>query len=217
MFQLKLKVDTALFMVGVVTDSKTAEPIKLAKIEVIDLDLSQVIATGLTDTAGVYQVKIPKKKDFGVEVTAKDYLFFVEIANLTQKQVVDSKIQANFQLDRIDVGAKMVLNNIFFETNKATLKTESAAELQRVASLLIDNPTIRLEISGHTDNVGSYKANQKLSEARAKSVVDYLVTQGVGSSRLEYKGYSFNQPIADNSTPEGRAQNRRVEFKVLSK
>jgi outer membrane protein OmpA-like peptidoglycan-associated protein/tetratricopeptide (TPR) repeat protein len=213
----ELKVDTALFMVGMVTDSKTAEPIKLAKIEVIDLDLSQVIATGLTDTAGFYQVKIQKKKDFGVEVTAKDYLFFVEIANLTQKQVVDSKIQANFQLNRIDVGAKMVLNNIFFETNKATLKTESAAELQRVAALLIDNPTIRLEISGHTDNVGSYKANQKLSEARAKSVVDYLVTQGVGSSRLEYKGYSFNQPIADNNTHEGRAQNRRVEFKVLSK
>lgn len=213
----ELKVDTALFMVGVVIDSKTAEPIKFAKIEVIDLDLSQVVATGLTDTAGLYQVKIPKKKDFGVEVTAKDYLFFVEIANLSQKQVVDNKLQANFQLNRIDVGAKMVLNNIFFETNKATLKTESAAELERVAKLLIENPTIRLEISGHTDNVGSYKANQKLSESRAKSVVDYLITQGVASGRLEYKGYSFNQPIAENTTPEGRAQNRRVEFKVLSK
>lgn len=213
----ELKVDTALFMVGLVTDSKTAEPIKMAKIEVIDLELSQVIATALADTSGIYRIKIPKKKDYGVELTAKDYLFFVEIANLSQKQVVDSKIQANFQLDRIDVGAKMVLNNIFFETNKANLKTESAAELQRVAGLLIDNPTIRLEISGHTDNVGSYKSNQKLSEARAKSVVNYLVTQGVGSSRLEYKGYSFNQPIAENNTPEGRAQNRRVEFKVLSK
>ncbi len=213
----ELKVDTALYMVGIVTDSKTAEPIKMAKIEVIDLEQSQIIATGLTDTSGTYQIKIPKKKDFGVEVTAKDYLFFVTMAQLSQKQVVDSKVQSNFQLDRIDVGAKMVLKNIFFETNKATLKEESTAELQRVAGLLLDNPTIRLEISGHTDNVGSYRANQKLSESRAKSVVDYLVQQGVSADRLEYKGYSFNQPIADNSTPEGRAQNRRVEFKVLSK
>ena len=213
----ELKVDTALFMVGIVTDSKSAEPIELAKIEVIDLDESKVIATGLTDTSGYYQIKIPKKKDYGVEVTAKDYLFFVTIANLSQKQVVDSKIQSNFQLDKIDVGAKMILNNIFFETNKATIKPESAAELERVAKLLKENPTIRLEISGHTDNVGSYRANQKLSEARAKSVVDYLVEQGVASSRLEYKGYSFNQPVADNNTPEGRAKNRRVEFKVLSK
>lgn len=214
---VELKVDTALFMVGLVTDSKTAEKIKLAKVEVIDLEESRVIATGLTDTAGYYQVKIGKKKDYGVEVTAKDYLFFVTMAQLSQKQVVDSKIQANFQLDRIDVGAKMVLKNIFFETNKAALKEESTAELQRVAGLLLDNPTIRLEISGHTDNVGSYRANQKLSEARAKSVVDYLVEQGVAEDRLEYKGYSFNQPIADNNTAEGRAQNRRVEFKVLSK
>ena len=211
------KVDTALYMIGLVTDSKTAEKIKLAKIEVIDLELSQVIATGLADTAGAYKIKIPKKKDYGVEVTAKDYLFFVEIAYLSQKQIVDSKVQANFQLDRIDVGAKMVLNNIFFETNKATIKPESEGELELLANLLIENPTIRLEISGHTDNVGSYRANQKLSEARAKSVVEYLVAKGVGSSRLEYKGYAFNQPVADNNTPEGRAQNRRVEFKVISK
>jgi outer membrane protein OmpA-like peptidoglycan-associated protein len=213
----EVKVDTALYMVGFVTDTKTAEPIKMAKIELIDLDISQIVATGITDTAGAYKMKIPKQKDYGVEVTAKDYLFFVEMAYLSEKQVNDSKIQANFQLNKIDVGSKMVLNNIFFETNKATIKPESAAELERVAKLLKENPTIRLEISGHTDNVGSYRANQKLSEQRAKSVVDYLISNGVESSRLEYKGYAFNQPIADNNTPEGRAQNRRVEFKVLSK
>lgn len=214
---IELKVDTALYMTGIVTDIKSGEIIKLAKIEVIDLDLSKVIATGLTDTSGTYKVKIPSKKDYGVEVTAKDYLFFVEMVLLSQKQVVESKVQANFQLNKIDVGATMVLNNIFFETNKATIKTESTAELTRLANLLVENPTIRLEISGHTDNVGSYRSNQKLSEARAKSVVQYIINQGVDSGRLEYKGYSFNQPIADNNTAEGRAQNRRVEFKVLSK
>ena len=213
----ELKVDTALYMVGIVTDFKSGEYIKLAKIEVIDLELSKVIATGLADTSGAYKIKIPKKKDYGVEVTAKDYLFFVEMVFLSQKQVVDSKVQANFQLNKIDVGATMVLNNIFFETNKATIKPESTTELERLANLLVENPTIRLEISGHTDNVGSYRSNQKLSESRAKSVVDYIIKQGVASDRLEYKGYSFNQPIADNNTKEGRAQNRRVEFKVLSK
>ncbi|HRW62005.1 MAG TPA: OmpA family protein, partial [Bacteroidales bacterium] len=213
----ELKVDTSLFMVGFITNSKTGEPVQLAKIEVIDIEQSKVIATGLADTSGAYQVKIPKKKDYGIELTAKDYLFFVEMVYLSQKDVVDSKVTANFQMNKIDVGAKMILNNIFFETNKATLKPESTTELERVATLLIENPTIRLEISGHTDNVGSYRANQKLSEQRAKSVVDYLISKGVAQDRLEYKGYAFNQPIADNNTPEGRAQNRRVEFKVLSK
>ena len=212
----ELKVDTALFMVGMITDSKVGTPIQ-AKVEVIDTELSKVVATGLSDTLGNYKIRIPKKKDYGVEVTAKNYLFYVTIVNLSDKQVVDSKVQANFQLDKIDVGAKMVLKNIFFETNKATLKPESTTELERVATLLKENPGIRLEISGHTDNVGSYRANQKLSEARAKSVVDYLIDQGVDKSRLEYKGYSFTQPVADNNTAEGRAQNRRVEFKVLSK
>ncbi|HSH51917.1 MAG TPA: OmpA family protein, partial [Bacteroidales bacterium] len=184
----ELKVDTALFMVGMITDSKLGTPIQ-AKVEVIDTELSKIIATGLSDTLGNYKIRIPEKKDYGVEVTAKNYLFYVTIINLSDKQVIDSKVRANFQLDRIDVGAKMILKNIFFETNKATLKPESTAELERVATLLKENPGIRLEISGHTDNVGSYRANQKLSEARAKSVVNYLIDQGVDKSKLEYKGY----------------------------
>ena len=77
-------------------------------------------------------------------------------------------------------------------------------------------PSMRIEISGHTDNQGSKATNQRLSEARAKSVVDFLISEGVDASRLEYKGYAFDQPVADNSTKEGRAMNRRVEFKVLS-
>lgn len=212
----ELKIDTSLYMVGIITNSKSGEPV-MAKIEVIDMEQSKVIATGLSDSLGSYKVKINQHKDYGVEITAKDYLFYVKMVSLKDKQVVDSKIQANFQLDKVEVGAKVILNNIFFETNKATLKSESYAELERVLKLLTDNATIRLEISGHTDNVGGYQANLKLSESRAKSVVEYLVGRGIDKSRLEYKGYSFNQPIADNSTPDGRAQNRRVEFKVLSK
>jgi outer membrane protein OmpA-like peptidoglycan-associated protein/tetratricopeptide (TPR) repeat protein len=212
----ELKIDTSLYMVGIITNSKSGEPV-MAKIEVIDMEQSKIIATGLSDSLGNYKVKINQHKDYGVEITAKDYLFYVKMANLKDKQVVESKIQANFQLDKVEVGAKVILNNIFFETNKATLKSESYAELERVLRLLTDNITIRLEISGHTDNVGGFQANLKLSESRAKSVVEYLIGRGIEKSRLEYKGYSFNQPVADNATPDGRAQNRRVEFKVLSK
>jgi outer membrane protein OmpA-like peptidoglycan-associated protein len=78
------------------------------------------------------------------------------------------------------------------------------------------NPTVRMEISGHTDNVGSLKLNTNLSKARAESVVKYLVERGIDPSRLDYKGYAFSQPVAPNDTPEGRAKNRRVEFKILS-
>jgi outer membrane protein OmpA-like peptidoglycan-associated protein len=80
-----------------------------------------------------------------------------------------------------------------------------------------NNPGLKLEISGHTDNVGSYLANKKLSENRAKSVVDYLVKEGIDQSRLTYEGYSFTRPIAPNDTPEGRQKNRRVEFEILEK
>jgi outer membrane protein OmpA-like peptidoglycan-associated protein len=212
----ELKMDTALYMVGFITDSKSGNPIS-AKIEVIDMEQSKVVSTGISDSLGNYKVKINQHKDYGVEITAKDYLFYVKLVYLIDKQIVESKIQANFQLDKVEVGAKVILNNIFFETNKATLKSESYAELERVLKLLTDNATIRLEISGHTDNIGGYQANLKLSESRAKSVVEYLIGRGIEKSRLEYKGYSFNQPVADNATPDGRAQNRRVEFKVLSK
>jgi len=115
------------------------------------------------------------------------------------------------------VGAKIVLKNIFFDYAKATLRSESFAELDRLLKLLNDFPTMRIEISGHTDNQGSLTTNEKLSAARAKAVVDYLIAKGISASRLESAGYAFKQPIASNDTEEGRQQNRRVEFKVLSK
>jgi outer membrane protein OmpA-like peptidoglycan-associated protein len=133
------------------------------------------------------------------------------------KCTFDEVVVKNFLLDRVEVGAKMVLKNIYFEFGKATLKSESYLTLNNVVKLMQNNETIRVEISGHTDNVGGLKANTKLSTDRAKAVVDYLVRQGIVASRLEYKGYAYSQPVAPNNTEQGRAQNRRVEFKVLSK
>jgi len=117
----------------------------------------------------------------------------------------------------IEVGSVVRLNNIFFKFAKATLKSESFPELDRTVTFLEENKTLELEIAGHTDNVGSDATNQKLSQARAQSVVDYLVSHGVSASRLIAKGYGESRPVAFNNTEEGRAMNRRVEFKVLKK
>ncbi|MFP4018535.1 MAG: OmpA family protein, partial [Bacteroidales bacterium] len=144
-------------------------------------------------------------------------LFFADNINPNKMEAENDTISKDFYLDKMEVGKTMVLKNIYFETNSAKLKSESYPELERVANLLKENPSIKLEISGHTDNVGSYVANKKLSEDRAESVVDYLIGQGVDRDRLKYVGHSFTKPVASNDTPEGRQKNRRVEFEILEK
>jgi outer membrane protein OmpA-like peptidoglycan-associated protein/tetratricopeptide (TPR) repeat protein len=211
----RLAVDTALVMRGMITDSENQQPV-IAKLELIDVDASKVVATAISDASGNYKVKIPAPKSYGVEIIAKNYLLYLDAIDLS-KESGNEIIIRNFKLERVEVGAKVILKNIFFEFGKSTLKSESFAELNNVIKLLQNNETLRIEISGHTDNIGTYKYNKKLSEDRAKAVVDYLVKKGIKPDRLTYKGYAFDQPVAPNTTEEGRAKNRRVEFKVLSK
>jgi outer membrane protein OmpA-like peptidoglycan-associated protein len=120
-------------------------------------------------------------------------------------------------LEPIEVGNKVILNNIFFDTNKFDLQAESIAELQQLVSFLTVNPTVHIEISGHTDNVGNDQLNQTLSENRAKSVYQYLVSSKIAAGRLVFKGYGKTQPIAPNTTDEDRKKNRRTEFKIIAK
>ena len=108
-----------------------------------------------------------------------------------------------------------MLKNIFFETGSYELKPQSMVELKRVVSFLNENSTIKVEIGGHTDNVGDDKSNQLLSENRAKSVFEYLVHQKVQEERLSYKGYGETKPIRSNNDAKGRARNRRTEFEIL--
>jgi outer membrane protein OmpA-like peptidoglycan-associated protein len=110
-----------------------------------------------------------------------------------------------------------VLNNVFFDTDRSTLKKESEVELEKLCELMKSNPKIRVEIAGHTDNQGSKEHNLTLSRNRAKAVYDYLVAHGIKADRMRYKGYGFDQPVASNDTPEGRALNRRTEFKIVGK
>ena len=118
--------------------------------------------------------------------------------------------------DSLQVGSTFVLHNIFFDYDKSVLLQQSYYELQQLLALLKSHPTMRIEVRGHTDGHGSLDYNQRLSENRAKAVVDYLVSKGVDPKRLHYKGFGKTQPIDTNATEEGRARNRRVEFVVLS-
>jgi outer membrane protein OmpA-like peptidoglycan-associated protein len=202
-------------MKGTITDSETRRPV-FAKMDIIDTELSRVVATTTSDSTGSYFIRIPQPKRYGVEIVARNYMLNLDVVDLA-KESFRSEIIRDFMLDPIEIGAKMILKNIFFEFGKSTLKTESYIQLDNVVLLLQSTPGLRIEISGHTDNVGSAKANQKLSEDRSKAVVNYLVSRGIELSRLEYKGYGFSQPVASNSTADGRSQNRRVEFKITGK
>lgn len=120
-------------------------------------------------------------------------------------------------LRNIEVGAALILNNIFFTTGKSTLLPESYVELDYIVDFLNEGTVSLIEISGHTDNEGSNAINEKLSKERAQSVVNYLVSKGIDSSRLQASGYGESKPMDTNQTSEGRTKNRRVEFLVLKK
>lgn len=201
---------------GTVKDSKTHVPVE-AKIEIIDNEKNEVVATFTSNSAtGKYLVSLPSGRNYGINVSHEAYLFHSEnfiIADTADYQ----EIVKDIYLQKIEVGTKVVLRNIFFDYNKATLRSESTAELDKLIGVLQKEPLLRIEISGHTDNKGGMEYNVKLSEERAKAVVDYLISKGIDKSRLEYKGYAYEQPIATNDTEEGRQLNRRVEFKVLSR
>jgi len=204
------------YLTGRIFDKSSEEGVK-SKIQFIDNDKNKIAATYLSDKDGNYTIRLPEIKKYGVEITAEGYLYFAEQVNFSTLQVKGDSIHKDFMLEPIEVGKKVVIENIFFETGKSKLKPESYKSLNKVVELLRNNRSLRLEIAGHTDNVGSYSANKRLSTNRAKSVVDYLVGNGIDRSRLEYKGYSFTEPIAPNDKPEGRQKNRRVEFEILEK
>ena len=121
----------------------------------------------------------------------------------------------NFAMQPMDAGARIVVENILFNTGKATLRSESFVELDKLVRLLNENPQVRIEVSGHTDNVGSASLNKRLSKERALSVKNYLQLKGIDAARIEYEGYGFDRPIEPNTTEAGRAANRRVEIEVM--
>ncbi len=201
-----------LWVKGQVFDKKTGKGLPSA-VELIDLPTKEPVSKIQTDESGKYLVTLPVGKDYAFNVNRKGYLFYSDNFLLSQHSP-DSTYEKNIALQPIEVNASVILKNIFFDVNKYDLKPESQVELDKLVQLLTDNPTLKVEISGHTDNTGTAADNLVLSNNRAKSVVNYLISKGIASNRLTYKGYGESQPIADNKTDEGRAQNRRTEMKV---
>ncbi|MCF8331461.1 MAG: OmpA family protein [Bacteroidales bacterium] len=202
-------------MKGIIFDANTKYPLH-ASVIITDNQTNEILADFKNDSAsGSYLVKLKSGKNYGLTIQADGYLFYSENIDLTEETKAKS-IEKNIGLRKVEKGMHIVLRNIFFDTDKATLRDASRAELNRLFKIMQEYPNIRVEISGHTDNVGSEEYNKKLSERRAKAVVDYLVGKGINKDRLEYIGLGFDQPIATNQTEEGRQKNRRTEFKVIS-
>jgi outer membrane protein OmpA-like peptidoglycan-associated protein len=201
---------------GRVMDDKTDEPL-FATIELYDNEGEELLAEFSTNSeTGEYFISLPGGRNYGISVKAEDYLFHSENMNVTETTVTREIIN-DIRLKKVEVGETIVLNNIFFDTGAATLRPESYAELGVLYKLMIDNPSLKIEISGHTDNVGSAAFNQRLSENRARAVVDFLIGRGIDVDRLTYKGYGFDKPVASNETAEGRQLNRRTEFEIIEK
>ena len=201
---------------GVISDDKTKIPLD-ATIELIDNTLNEVIATFHSNaTTGKYLVSLPSGKNYGIAVKKDGYLFHSENFDLITSQQFQEVI-INVALKQIDIGQSIILKNIFFDFDKATIRMESANELDRLIKLLTDNPTLKIELGSHTDSKGSDDYNQKLSQSRSQSVVNYLIGKGILTDRLVAKGYGETAPVATNDTELGRQENRRTDFKILSK
>jgi outer membrane protein OmpA-like peptidoglycan-associated protein/tetratricopeptide (TPR) repeat protein len=209
------RLDTTIMVTGHVLDTVGGRKPVLARLTFIDPEGILEDIGVITNDTGMFIARLPEAKIYGVEINATGYLYFLDILDL-MGQNNDQQVVQDFYLKKIEVGTKVVLKNIYFQTGKAILRPESYDALDQVFRFLENNPGMKLEISGHTDNTGSLRINQKLSRERAKAVVDYLVGRGIPQEMLVYEGYADSQPVAPNDTPEGRERNRRVEFKVLS-
>jgi len=203
-----------LYVRGTVFNKKNNKGIP-ATVELIDNATGQLSSKVQTDEQGNYFITLPVGKDYVFNVNRKGFLFFSDNFLLSQR-APDSTYEKNIPLQPIEVNASIILKNIFFETNKFQLDPKSQAELDKIVQLLNDNPTLKIEISGYTDNVGKPSDNLSLSNNRAKSVVTYLIGKGIAAQRVAAKGYGETKPVADNTTEDGKAKNRRTELKVTS-
>ena len=199
---------------GKVYDKKTTSGLPSA-VELTDLNTRSLITRIQTDEDGNYLVTLPVGKDYAFNVNRQGYLFYSDHFYMKQ-QGTDSAYTKDIALVPIEAGAAVILNNTFFNSKEFNLQPASTGELDKLVILLNQNPNMKILISGYTDNIGQEKDNLLLSNNRAKAVVSYLTNKGIAATRLSFKGWGAQKPIADNGTENGRAQNRRTELSVLS-
>ena len=204
------------YIKGKVQDAVTLQPLE-ATIEMIDLNHNKIVTSTSSDpVTGDFLACILTGANILLNVNHPDYPFYSENFQLEKSYSDLAPFLKNIRLEKAEIGTTFILRNIFFDFGHDELKAESHIELDRLVIYLENNKNMHIEIGGHTDNIGSDDYNNKLSLARAKSVYDYLIKNGIEVSRLSFKGYGKTSPIADNDTEEGRAINRRTEFKIVS-
>ena len=205
---------TVSFMKGHVSDLETGQPLA-ARFELISLKSGLVRIESHADRQnGEFLVCLPTDEAFALNISCPGYLFYSAHIALDSRYKAEP-MHMNIRLQPIQPGAVVILENIFYDSEQYQLKDESIAELDKIYRFLINNPSLRIEIGGHTDNTGSVSFNQELSSKRAQAVAGYLVQRGIAPHRVKAVGYGFDHPIGDNRTAEGRAKNRRTELKIL--
>ncbi len=207
-------------LLGTVTDKEMKAPVKKAVVIVKDNKTGTLIQNYPVDVNGQYYIIAQMGQDLNITYEAEGYLFYSNNINIP-KDATYTEIKKDVELERIRIGSKIVLRNIFFDANKATLRKESKTELQNLYDIMKKYPEFRFEISGHTDSKGNDAVNLKLSQSRSQSVEAYLIKKGIPKDRMLAKGYGETTPMTPNLFPNGKPDkngmqlNRRVEFKII--
>jgi outer membrane protein OmpA-like peptidoglycan-associated protein len=199
---------------GVVRDRQTKQPVK-ARIELVDLKKNELQSWVYSDSlTGAYLIVLNQGSDYALFSNASEYLF--NSVNFNYESAWQTEpVLLDIYLDRIGKGKSVVLQNIFFDFNSYELAEKSKSELEKMRAFLQQNPAVRVEIGGHTDNIGTESYNQTLSKNRALSVANFLIQAGIDKTRVIPKGYGSQKPLKSNDTEENRQQNRRIEFQIV--
>ena len=201
------------YVKGIVKDKDTRKTIE-SNVQVIDLKSNKTVFDDYTDPeTGQFLAVMPIGSDYLFNVNAEGYLFYSENFALKQEDI-NKPYQIEVYIEKIKQGGNVTLRNIFFDTDKYNLLPQSIRELDLLIDFLNQNETVNIEIQGHTDSMGDAKLNQKLSLNRANAVYEYLLKNGVGGSRLTFKGFGASTPVANNNTEAGRKTNRRTSFVI---
>ena len=213
------------YVKALVYDAATKKPL-VAQVEFVELEQGTTQAASLTDSDGEFLVCLPLGNNYALNVSKEKYLFHSEnfalinrdsskpyVLEIALRKIPKSVVESGKPAP-VPQSEPIVLRNVFFDTGSAALRSESYVELNRLKKLLEENPSMKIQVNGHTDNVGSESDNLKLSTERAKSVYEFLVQNGIQASRLSFKGFGESQSIDSNDNPEGRQRNRRTEFLI---
>ncbi len=200
---------------GTLIDVETNAP--LAGIITVSNHLSgAVVAEAIAGADGSFEFLIPEEGDYGLSAEAKGYLMLSRNLRV-RKQEKQQLVEATLRMHPLKIGSTAIMANIFFDFGKASLRTESIAELEKIKNFLENAPSLKLQINGHTDNVGNATYNKILSKKRAQSVKTFLVQNGIEDDRLLVMGHGQERPLVSNDDEEeGRALNRRTEIEVIS-